>query len=759
MPDITTSDLARFARQSDVELRVIVNGEGQPQIDERHGWLGGRLARGLKIAFGKEDRTQKQQQYRLAKSEVLKALKKSYGDEIGERAFRAGVGEMRDGQHRTSSDHPITGRHIQKMIEVAEREIAQIEGVRDFGRNGFRDQTGRAMTERATAFWMNKMAQGQGSPNLNDVEVMQQIQQSPSGRFKVGDLHYGLRSEPVPGVRGRMAPGLTVMDSVAQDLIRDIGEKFPPPNPGNQQYFAPEFVPSHGFWTIALELPKPLGGSTEHTIGICVDRDDPNTIRVFDANRREVAIPRDQFAGWLSAHIKDVYGTVSVISLFRAQERRLGTFERRDDYWVCDELFVGNPDKLDFCRAGANFTFNQGVRSGVNPDHQPPMYSTFWQDIERSAITIASVGNPIPLRIVEDNVDQMLQLVTGEDGQPDLEALKSLSCMLNQSMHNTLNDTTTFKVNDQSLLPVFEEDLGSISTSIVRNGNNLQITYTKKTALTGMLVQEDNGDFVKHMTSPWTDYVTSSTTIEVSLDELRTAGLEGRVPRFEFLAPPSGRLHIENYRGSDERNPNNRIVRLMDAIQGGEGLPGRWDEFDVAMRARVKGQELVRYSNDGWPISECLYDKSRAITLKIGEEPSERIPQELRTRSHERFVGVAGNENRAIQLSRLVDTALVDAFCEELGYAVGATSSQLNAYLGKEYEFSFDRVVVDNVQMVEITMSQDLRTSGFLDPPNDMPNPRIQGSMTIRIPLSELDNGHPENFTVVRRPHFEMRND
>jgi hypothetical protein len=218
-------------------------------------------------------------------------------------------------------------------------------------------------------------------------------------------------------------------------------------------------------------------------------------------------------------------------------------------------------------------------------------------------------------------------------------------------------------------------------------------------------------------------------------------------------------LHIENYRGRDELNPNDRIVRLTDAIQRGGGLPGRWDEFDVAMRARVKGQELVRYGNDGWPISECLYDKSRAIALKIGEEPPERIPQQMRTRSHERFLGVAGNEKKAIQLSRLVDTTLVDEFCQELGYAVGATGAQLNGYLRQEYEFSFDRVVVDNVEMVEITMSQDLRTQNFLNPPDNMENARVVGSMTIRVPLTELENGHPENFIVVRRPHFEIRQD
>jgi hypothetical protein len=52
-----------------------------------------------------------------------------------------------------------------------------------------------------------------------------------------------------------------------------------------------------------------------------------------------------------------------------------------------------------------------------------------------------------------------------------------------------------------------------------------------------------------------------------------------------------------------------------------------------------------------------------------------------------------------------------------------------------------------------------LQTNDFLDPPDDVPNLRVQGSMTIRVPFSELDNGHPENFIVVKKPHLEIRQD
>jgi hypothetical protein len=128
-----------------------------------------------------------------------------------------------------------------------------------------------------------------------------------------------------------MAGGLTVSSSIGQDLIQDIDQKF-----------SDEPQRAHGFWTLDLQTSrgdKALGGS-RHVIGIFVDRNDPDTIHVFDANRREVAIPRDQFAGWLSAHIKDVYGKIGAISLYRAEEKRIGIFESKDDRWTCDEICV-----------------------------------------------------------------------------------------------------------------------------------------------------------------------------------------------------------------------------------------------------------------------------------------------------------------------------------------------------------------------------------------------------------------------------------
>jgi hypothetical protein len=106
----------------------------------------------------------------------------------------------------------------------------------------------------------------------------------------------------------------------------------------------------------------------------------------------------------------------------------------------------------------------------------------------------------------------------------------------------------------------------------------------------------------------------------------------------------------------------------------------------------------------------------------------------------------------------LIDKTLVDDMCEELGRSIGASAKEVDDYLAGGHQFSLRTVIVDNQRMVEITMSQRLDTKEILIPPDDAPL-NVYGSMTIRIPFSELDSGHPENFTVVRKPHFEIGED
>jgi hypothetical protein len=94
--------------------------DDQGLLRNKEGSWGGRLARNIKIATG-EARGAKQASYRQAKEHVLESLINLYGKEIGHKAFRAGVGRARaDGGWETSANHPLTGRHVKRMLDAAE---------------------------------------------------------------------------------------------------------------------------------------------------------------------------------------------------------------------------------------------------------------------------------------------------------------------------------------------------------------------------------------------------------------------------------------------------------------------------------------------------------------------------------------------------------------------------------------------------------------------------------------------------------------
>lgn len=122
--NLTLEDLRGYALRTDHELRA-TGGDGNRGIELREGSWGGRAVRNLKIRLG-EDRSTKQAGNREVKQAVWKALSAAYGPEIAKRAFVAGAGHLDQFRDvKSSSNHPLSGRHIEKMLEAAEREAAK----------------------------------------------------------------------------------------------------------------------------------------------------------------------------------------------------------------------------------------------------------------------------------------------------------------------------------------------------------------------------------------------------------------------------------------------------------------------------------------------------------------------------------------------------------------------------------------------------------------------------------------------------------
>jgi hypothetical protein len=128
MPHTFSLDsLRRLAGTPDTELISTQEGRHGREPAYKEGSWGGRLMRNLSIPF--TDRSDQQQRYMAAKHDVLRSLQQIYGKEIGRKAFRAGVGQPSEtGGWETSANHPLAGRHIARMLEVADRSIS-LDGV------------------------------------------------------------------------------------------------------------------------------------------------------------------------------------------------------------------------------------------------------------------------------------------------------------------------------------------------------------------------------------------------------------------------------------------------------------------------------------------------------------------------------------------------------------------------------------------------------------------------------------------------------
>jgi uncharacterized protein YacL (UPF0231 family) len=460
---ITPKQLFEYARKPDVELRMDTHAQS---IKPQSGSLGGRIARAFKI-INHENREAKRKQYREAKEDVQRALIEMYGPEVGKKAFRAKIGHMRGDRHVSSSDHRITGRHIQKMIKKAESLIQR--DVQQVRKTGLHSKHDVQVTGRGIAAWMqdwNPRSRGQMlEERINSVFT------EPDLTYSIDETNVNLRAYPVSqhGLVRRGGREVEHEDrreaalGVGRDLLRDA-----------KGYFQANPEKLDGFWTLRLMLPRSVHGSNEHSIGIRMvsgDQEGRDMVHVFDANSREIKIPNDEFGGWLATHLRENYGEVVSINLYRTgTEQTLGLpmFVRRDGKWDCDEELDFDPPvdtgrELDIEDRSYDTHFREYIGYNVEDPPVHGAYPSFWKDLTRS--TGVEVGQPgeTPLRLTPANaIREMTELVKKEgedDPASDAMAVLALSSVFGQSAGHALS-VTAAKAR-YALLGVFDDRSGS----------------------------------------------------------------------------------------------------------------------------------------------------------------------------------------------------------------------------------------------------------------------------------------------------------
>lgn len=241
---INKQQLFDLAQNTNTEMRLVQGGgDVAPEIETREGTWHGRLMRQIKAKEPSIDRSDKQIEYGGFHQSVRESLKEIYGEAIAEKAFRAGGlgSEDQRGNWRTDADFPLTGRHIAKMLETAEREVVRNAGI---------------------AGWIGT------------------INQQPEGEAP----------NVLLGAKVSVPHGHIGLDEAIDHLAADLGEDV-------ERWQGEGARERHGFWILDLGLQ---GGGRER-IGIHVDRNDPNLLHIRGTDG-DYNVNKSDLAAWFRAY-------------------------------------------------------------------------------------------------------------------------------------------------------------------------------------------------------------------------------------------------------------------------------------------------------------------------------------------------------------------------------------------------------------------------------------------------------------------------
>jgi hypothetical protein len=478
-----------MALHDDAELRIKEGYGPNTKVDLVEGSWGKRLVRNLSILardLTTEAEKKKGDDYTATKDAVLASLKKIYDDELATKVFRANVGHMQGDDHVTSRLHPITGRHIRKMMEQADREMLARYADPEMGGVRLGRDTSGVRAPEATAGWMKKLCPG---GEQSDGEVVVDLRQSK----------------------------LDIVDAKKRDTFGEIAETL---FEDAEARLANE---PRAFWTLDVGMGKPGSFDVKHPIGLCIDSNAPDMVQIYDGNVRSVAVPRRDFAPWLAAHLHANY-EIDRVELHRARLTLDSYFEPGRSGWVR----TVTDDSGD---VGALIRRNFAKLSTHREDGRLTC-PAFDYDVDRGNFQIRTQGREVALRF--GNSGQVLStLVEGGDDQQTSTAVHNLSVLLNQNLPNSLSDLVRRQVrldiqqrpgvdipeDRRSECAVIATGTGASKfVTVSRDGDNIRIDVE----LTQRLIQALLPDL--RMLDPRVSWLKGNYSIEIPLETLRTEG-------------------------------------------------------------------------------------------------------------------------------------------------------------------------------------------------------------------------------------------
>jgi hypothetical protein len=392
-----------MAQNDDSEMRTRLSAKNELKATTVDGSFGKRLVRNLSILtrdLTTEAEKEKGKEYGATKEAVHATLKEIYGDELGTKVYRANIGHMQGDQHIVSHLHPITGRHIRKMMEQGDRELlARYADPKTGGVKLDRDMTSGMRAPGATLAWMKSLSPGDG----------------PSDKREGMELRTSRL--PIRDVKGRDSFG-----EIAETVFRDADKQLEKAR--------------RAFWTLDVGVGETgkfdRTGKIEkkHPIGICIDADDENMVQVYDGNIRSATVSRKDFGAWLAAHVNAHYD-MNRVELHRAGLARDSYFWPEGDGWV---------RKISWQQSGVDEELRKNFQM-MNRECSPGKLTckTFDADVDRDEYRIKFGRRDFVLRA--GNSERLLSaLVEGGSEAQRRTAVYNLSMLLNQNLGNAPND-------------------------------------------------------------------------------------------------------------------------------------------------------------------------------------------------------------------------------------------------------------------------------------------------------------------------------
>jgi hypothetical protein len=308
---------------------------------------------------------------------------------------------------------------------------------------------------------------------------------------------------------------------------------------------------------------------------------------------------------------------------------------------------------------------------------------------------------------------------------------------------------------------------------VIRDGNDVVITFKMREPG----IKLGMGDLYR--LNPDTDYFEGSVKMRVSIDELRQAGMENRAPRFSYDQRPQGRFHIENFRfdpgALEQRVEGAHLNQTLDqAIALGPNLigDGRWNGLVGSMRRRIEHEQLtMRFDRDGVELTRNYSklfpttDGERGKLTMVVNGQVQRIDWRHPENAPNPLLVVTNDDlDQAMQLSKLIDHSIIQDIGFEAGLSLGARPGDDHRYQRGQFRVELTRVNqgVDE-PYIDVKLSQAMRLDQnspneriIQRGENNAPPPPTNVTMTLRVKVSDLENGTPQNFEVVEKPKLEI---